>query len=209
MFLYVIDRCRDGILYLHSIEETGIDHLSLLGVKALFADIAALDDRDDRKVEFLGEDIVTAVMCRDSHDSACSITCEHIFRDPDRDPFAGQRVDSVRSGEDSRHSLGLGDPFALSLFLHIGKVLLDLSLLGVRGQYLDKVALGSKYHERHPEHGVHPGSENGNVMFNLPVIALEDDLAPIGLPYPVALHFLEGIRPIYPVKALEKPSCVG
>ena len=77
--LNIIHSCRHRILHFHSVEEAGVAHLAFLGVEAVFAHVAALDDRHDRKVEFLGKRIVTAVMGRDCHNGACAITGEHVF----------------------------------------------------------------------------------------------------------------------------------
>ena len=64
----------DGLFDLESVEEARIDHDTLFGIEALFADICTLNEWDNRQVEVLSKSIVTAIVCRHSHDSTCTIT---------------------------------------------------------------------------------------------------------------------------------------
>ena len=70
MLLHALDSLFD----LESVEEARIDHDTLFSIEALFADIGTLNEWDDRQVEVLSKRIVTAIVCRHSHDSTCTIT---------------------------------------------------------------------------------------------------------------------------------------
>ena len=70
---------RNSLLHIHSVEESGVAHLALFGVEAVLAHVAAFNDRNDRKAEFLRECIVAAVMCRNCHDGTCAVTGKDIF----------------------------------------------------------------------------------------------------------------------------------
>ena len=207
--LHILDGGGDGFTHVHPVHETAVHHLAFLGVETVLADIAALDQRDDGKVELAGKGIVATVMGRYRHDGAGTVTCQHIFGDPDRNPFSGQRVHSIGAAEDTCHGLGVRYPLALRLLLDICEVLLDRALLLRRSKSLHEVAFGCEDHERHAEHGVRPGGEYGNVGLRLTGVALEDYFAAVGLADPVALHLLERIRPVDPVQSFQEAAGVG
>ena len=209
VLLDIFDSRWDGILDIHAVEEAGIHHLAFLGIETRLAHVATLDQRDDRQVELACEGVVAAVVRRHGHDRSGTIAREHIFGDPDRDPFASERIDSVGTAEYSGDSLRLGDPLPFGLLLHIGEVFIDLSLLSRRSEYLHKVAFWSKHHEGDSEHGISTCSEYGHIMLLVPVVALEYGFAAVGFADPVALHLLEGIGPVNPFKSFEEPSGIS
>ncbi len=209
VFFNIFNGGRNRLLDIHSVQEAGVHHLAFLRVEAFLADVAALDQRDDRQVEFFGERIVAAVVGRDRHYRARAVAREDIFGNPDRDSAAGHRVHAVGAAEHARDSLGLGDPLALRLLLHRRKVLIHGRFLFRSGQNFNEVALRRKHHKGHAEHRVRAGCEYGDVVFGLAVVALEDSLAAVGLADPVALHLLKGVGPVYSVKSFKKPSGIG
>ncbi len=179
LFLNIFNGSRDGLLDIQSVKESGIDHLAFLRVKAFLADIAALYQRNDRQVELLRERIVAAIVGRNSHDGACAITSENIFRDPDRDSVAGHRVHSVGAAEHARYGLGLGDPLALGLFLNCSKIFIHSLFLLRSCQKRHQIALRCQHHECHAEHRVSAGCEYGHVVLRLTIVALEHGLAAV------------------------------
>ena len=81
VLLDIFDSSRDGILYIHAVEEAGIHHLAFLGIKTRLAHVATLDQRDDRQVELASEGVVAAVVRRHSHDwRRCRSPRGHIRR---------------------------------------------------------------------------------------------------------------------------------
>ena len=67
----------------------------------MFGDVGPFDQRYDREVEVAGESIVAAVVGWNGHDSACSVTGEHIVTYPNWDFFTAERVDGISSGENA------------------------------------------------------------------------------------------------------------
>ena len=206
--LYIFDSGRNGVFHLHPIQEAGVDHFPFLCVETLLADVATLDDRDNRKIELLRESVIPAVVGWNSHDGTSAVAGEDIFGDPDWNPFPSQGIHSVRSGEHSRDGFCLSDPLSLRLFLYIFKIISDFRLLPICREKLHKVAFRSQDHECHTEDSVNPRGEYGNVMLLFPAIALEDNLAAPGLTDPVTLHLLERISPVNLVKTVQKPTGV-
>ena len=209
VLLNVVDGGWNGLLDIQSVKESGVDHLAFLRVEAFIADIAALDQRDDRQTELLGERIVAAVVGRNGHNGACAVTRKDIFRDPDRNFVAGHRVHSIRAAEHAGDGLGLGYPFALGLLFHSGKIFIHSLFLIRSGQKRHEVALWRKHHKGHSEHRVRASREYGHIVLCLTVVALEHSLAAVGLSDPVALHLLEGVGPVYLVQTFEKPSGIS
>ena len=80
--LHFLNGCRNSFLDAHSGEESAVCHNAFLGIETLGADIAAFYQRDDLEPELLGKGVVSAVVCRNGHDRAGSVTCQNIFRNP-------------------------------------------------------------------------------------------------------------------------------
>ena len=178
---------------------------ALLCVEALLTDIGSLDKRDYRQVEVLGESIVTAVVCRYSHDGSRAISGEHILRNPNRNTVACERVDGIRAREHARYMM-VGHTFKLSTALHIGKVFVDIGLLVVCSQFLYELALRCQHHERNSEHRIGTCCEDSEVL--VAVLDGELHLRSFRPSYPVALRLLDGIAPLDSVQSVEKPLCV-
>ncbi len=93
--LHIVNRRRNGLLDGHSVQETGVAHDSLLRVEAALTDVTALDERNNRQIECLGERIVPAVMGRHSHDCAGAVAREHILGNPHRNPLPRKRIHRI------------------------------------------------------------------------------------------------------------------
>ena len=107
MAFHIVNRSGNGLLNAHSIKETGVAHCALLCIETAFADVAAFDERDYRKVECLCKGIVAAVMGRHSHNCTRAVAGEHIFGNPHRHLLARERVHRIRAGEHAGDCLGL------------------------------------------------------------------------------------------------------
>ena len=138
----------------------GVHHDAFLGVIRLLRDVGTLDERHDRQAEMLGEGIVAAVVSRHGHDGTRAVAGQHVFRNPDGVLLAGEGVDGVGAGEDARH-LMVYLTLALGAACNVLHVFLHLFLLLRRGELLHQLALRCQYHERHAEHRVGTGGEDG------------------------------------------------
>ena len=107
MAFHIVNRSRNGLLNAHSIKETGVAHCALLGIETAFADVAAFDERDYRKVECLCKRIVAAVVGRHSHNCTRAVAGEHIFGNPHRHLLSRERVHRIRTREHAGDCLGL------------------------------------------------------------------------------------------------------
>ena len=77
--LHLADSGGNGLLDRHPVEEAGVAHHAVLGVKALLRDIAAFDKGTYRQIEMTGKCVVPAVMGRYRHDGACTITGQDVL----------------------------------------------------------------------------------------------------------------------------------
>ena len=191
VLLHIVNGSRDGLLHSESVQETGIAHYAVLGIETFTAHVATLDKGYYRQIESLGKGIVTAVVCRNSHNCAGAVTREHIFGNPDRHLVPGERVDGIRAGEYSCHIPGLGNSLALSLLAHLAEIFLHLGLTVSRGQFLHPVAFRSQHEESHPENSVGTCGEDGNIIFLTTIHCLEHHFATLAASYPVALHIFQ------------------
>ena len=150
----------DSLFDLHTVEETGVDHLALFGVKRLLAHIRAFDQRNDRQVEMFRKRVVAAVMCRNRHDSACAVACKHVIGDINRNLALGQRVDGIGACEHTRHA-AVGNTLTLRAVLAAGEVSLHFFALLVGHHALHVLALRCQHHKRHAIYRVRTGGEDG------------------------------------------------
>ena len=87
----------NGILHIHTVEETAVAHLALLGIEGRLRNVASLDNRHYREIEFLCESVVAAVVGRYCHNGSCPVACEDIFAYPNRHLLSCKRIDAVRA----------------------------------------------------------------------------------------------------------------
>ena len=138
-----------------------------------------------------------------SHDGARPVAGKHVFRNPDGDFFTGQRIDAVGTGENARNRLA-GDPFAFGFLLHLLQVSLNGRFLGSRCQFFHPFAFRSQDHEGDAEDRVGPGGEDGDIVLLAVAGHFEDHFGPFAATDPVALHFLEGVRPVQVLQAVQQ-----
>ena len=154
----------------------------------------------------LGEGIVTAVVGGNGHDGSRTVTSQHIFAHPNGNSLARKGIDGVRACEHARH-LAVGDAVQLGALLHVGEILIDRRLLLGRGHLAYIFALGSQHHESNAKHGIGTGSEDSEA--NVTVLDTEFHLRSLGAAYPVALRFLQAVRPVYGIQSVEQALRVG
>ena len=70
-------------------------HYTLFGIKTLFGNITTLNKRAYLNTEVLCKCIVTAVVCRNSHNGTGSVACKYIITYPNRNLLTCNRVDSI------------------------------------------------------------------------------------------------------------------
>ncbi len=199
-----------GVLNLHSVETklfaAAVDHSSALGVEALFADVGALNQRDNRQVEFAGESIVAAVVGRNCHDSSGSVAGKHVVAYPNWNLFARERVDGVGTGEHSGYFL-VDHALALRLVADALLILLDCCALLGSSDHIDIFAFGSKNHERYAKHRV--GTCGEYFQLHVAVGDGEAHLSALRAANPVALGFFERVGPVDSIESVEQTLSVG
>ena len=183
-----------------------VAHDALFGVEALLAHVAAFDEWYDGQVEMLGECIVARVVGRNGHDGAGAVAREHIVAHPDGNGLAGERVDGLGAGEDTRHA-AVGYTVALGAFLGGCYVVVDSLLLLRGGHFLHILALRGQYHEGDTEHGVGTCGEDGEV--DVAVFHVKHHLGTFRASYPVALCLFQRVGPLYGVESVEQALCIG
>ena len=142
------------------------------------------------------------------HDGAGAVTGQHIFRNPHRNLFAGERIHAVRAGEHARNRLS-GNAFALGLFLHLFQVGFYLRFLRSAGELRDPLALRSQHHEGDAKNGVRPGGEDGHIVLLAVAGDLKHHFCALAAANPVALHLLQGVRPVQTVQSVQQPAGIS
>ena len=206
----------DGLLHAESVEREaveGIDSLTrtvhdgaFLGVKALFAHVGAFDEGHDGQAEVAGKGIVARVVGGHGHDRARAVAGEHVVGNPHGDGVAREGIDGVGAAEHARHP-AVGDAFALGALLRGFEVGFDLGALSGRGELLHEFALGGEHHEGNAEDGVGAGGEDGEL--HVAVLHGKFHLRAFRAANPVALRFLDGVRPVDGVESVEEALRVG
>ena len=208
-------RCSYGILYGKSVElqlavgelcNRRVCHDTLFCIEALLAYIASFDKRAYLNAKMLCEGIVTAVVCRNGHDSSCSVSRKYIVADPYRYLFSCDRVYRIRAGEDSG-DVAVYHTFTLCTFLCTVEISLYSLFLSFCSKLCDKLAFRSKDHECNAEYGIGACCEYSE--FNIAILYVELHLCTFAASYPVTLCLLQGIGPVYSFKAVEQSLCIG
>ena len=183
-----------------------VHHNTFLRIVALFAHVGTLDEWNDRKVEVLGKGIVARVVSRNSHDSTRSITCQHVVAHPDWVLLASEWVDGIAAREHTRHLL-VNHALAFRALLHLFQIGIHLRLLLRRSQFCHEFALWSQHHERHSEHRICTGGEDGEMLVGVSHIELH--FRSFRATNPVALGFLQTLCPLNRVESVEQTLRVG
>ena len=161
----------------------------------------------------LGEGIVTAIVSRNGHDSTRTITRQHVFSNPDGYFLVRKRIDGIAAREHTRH-LMVHLTVTLCALLHVVKVFFYLLLLLRCGQFCHQLRLRSQHHERHAEHRVGTGGEDGETLLVLSraggVIGyFEIDFRTLRATNPVALRLLQRVSPVNLLQSVKQSLSVG
>ena len=208
LLLKLFQHALDGILLICiAIQEIGVDHLAVTCV-GFFLNIAALDNLDNVDTKFLGEIIVSLVMCRYRHDRAGTISHHYIVCNVDRDLLAIYRVYALKSL----------DAYTCFLFYKLGS--LELSLLRTlftvsldRIHVCDAVSilvdqrmLRCDNHEGYTEQGIWSGGVNLQCLINS--VNCEVYESTCGFTDPVYLLLLDVRRIVHILQSLKKLVCI-
>ena len=154
----------------------------------------------------LGEGIVTTVVSRYGHDGTCTITGKHIFRNPYGNLIACERINGIRTRENTCDAV-VHLALALSTLLHISQIFIYGSLLIGSGQLGHELALRSQYHEGNTEDGIGTCGEDGEVL--LAVGYLELHLCTLRTTNPVALSLFQGVSPVDGLQSVEQTLSIS
>ena len=163
-----------------------------------------LHDRADRQTELAGELEVALVVGRDGHDGPGAVANEHVIGDPDRDLLLVHRIDGVGAGEHARLLLGQLRPFQIALAGRVCLVGFHGRLVLARGDEVDERMLGRKHHVGGAEEGVRPRREHTDRAARRRWREGEIHLGPLATADPVALHLLDGLRPVDQVQVIKQ-----
>ena len=149
----------------------------------------------DVQAVFAGKLVVALVVTRNGHHRAGAVLHQYEVSRPYRDGFAGQRVNSFKAGVDAfflhRRHIGFGN-FGITAFVDKGgqRRIVSRSLLRQRVTRCDgKVGAA---HE-----GIRAGGVDGQLIGV--VVDVKGDFYPFRAADPVALHGLNGVRPVIQV----------
>ena len=184
----------------------GVAYNTLFCVKTFFAHVATLYQRHYRQVEVLGKSIVAAVVCRNGHYRARTVTCQNIVANPNRNFVSRKRIDCIAARENTRNAT-VAYAFAFGTFGRPFQIGFDLRFLRFCGQLQNEFAFGGKHHESYAEHRVGPCGEYGELK--VAVFYLEPDFRTFRTSDPVALGFFKRIGPLQSVQTVQQPLGVG
>ena len=154
----------------------------------------------------LGEGIVTAVVGRYRHDSARSITSQHIVTYIYRYIITRNGIDSIATREHTTHLL-LDHAFTLGLVLYLINIGINGSTLVCSYHIIHIDALGRQNHEGDTKDGVGTRGENQQAL-----VAARDGEGHFGtlaVADPVALGLLDRLGPLDSIQVTQEPSGIS
>ena len=166
---------------------------TFFGIKAFFADITTFYQRTDLQSEMFGESIVTAIVCRYSHDGTCTITGKYIVANPDGHCLTCERINGITSGEYTRHA-AVCNTITLGTFLSAFQISVNFILLFRSSQLSYQFAFRRQHHESNTEHRICTGREDGK--FQIAVFYFELYFSTFAATDPVSLSFFQRICPV-------------
>ena len=110
-----------------------------------------------------GKSIVAAVVCRNRHNSTCTITSQHIVWYPYRDRLVREWVFSIRPWKHTAHFL-ISHAFKFCLFVRLGYVLFYSFMLRSCGELLHQFAFWCKHHKSNTKDSVGTCCEYRNYL---------------------------------------------
>ena len=187
-----------------TVEDARVDHNAGGAVgERLLLDVAALDDLDDREVEFLRELPVAGIVSRYRHDSAGAVGDQNVVGDEDRYLSAVHGVDGCDALE-LHAGLVLVHLGALEVALLGGLSLISLDLVEVRelvSPLLDVRVLGGYDHVG----GAVESIGTGGVYQQLVACGgVELDLRAVAPAYPVLLLELHALGIIHEIEIVDQ-----
>ncbi len=162
---------------------------------------STLEHFDYREIELLGELPVAGVVGRNGHDGAGSVGYEHIVGDPYRNPLAIDWVDGIAAAEYSGLVLGQVGSFQIRFTGGLLDIGLDSVSLGFGSKFLHQGMFWRYDHIGGAEQSV----ASGGIDFEAfrAVLEFENHAGPFAPANPVALHRLDGVRPIQTVQVFQ------
>ena len=110
------------------------------------------------------------------------------------------------AGEDARHA-AVADAFALRALLGSIQIGFHFRLLRFGGDLGNQFAFGSQHHESNAKHRI--GASRKDDKLKAAVFDMEFHFRAFRAAYPVALCFLQRIRPLDSVQPVQQTLCVG
>ena len=93
----VLETLFDGIFLIESVKPIRVDVFSVFCPRFFLYIYLALQDFDDGKIELLCKFPVSFIVCRNSHNSSCTIGDEDIVGNPNRKFLSIYRVNGIRA----------------------------------------------------------------------------------------------------------------
>ncbi len=165
------------------------------------------DDLDDGEAERFREFPVPLVVGGNGHDRPRTVRDEHVVGNPYRDARAVYRVDRVSAREDTGLLLREVGPFEVALAGGGVDIGLHFLLPVGGGDALHQGMLRGEDHVSGAEQGIGPGGVD--LQRFIQAFYAEMDACSLAPPDPVALHELDGLRPVEFFQVLQKPVRVG
>src|SRR5690606_1098917 len=193
-----------------TVQEIRIDHRAGLRVEVGLRDVSVrpFEHVDEGQVEMLCKRVVACVAEWHRHYSTCTISREDIVSDPHRNARIVERIDAIRTCENTADALDLTHTLALGSILCNFNILHDLVFPVRRSDRSDQIVFGRKHHEGDAVNGVDAGGKYAYGLAFHPVDR-EIEFAPGRTSDPVTLHFFHVLRPVDPVKTLQQAFCIS
>ena len=207
-FLQFFQHTLDRIFLLCiSVQEFRVYHLAIACV-SFFGNISTFDNFDDVDAEFLSEVIVTLIMSRYCHDSACTISHHYIVCNVDRDLLAVNRVDTLKS-LDSDTCFIFYKLSSLKLCFLCTLVTICNDLVHIRNFvciFVNDRMFRCDYHESYTKQSIRSGCID--FKFLVDSVNIEINKSTFGFTDPVDLLLFYIIRIVYVFQTFQKLICV-
>src|SRR5690606_39130036 len=153
----------------------------------------------DRKVEVFRESVVAGIAGWHGHDGARSVSGKDVVGDPDGYGGIVKRIDGVSSRKCAADAFHLTHALPFRAVLRYLNIFLYFLALLRRRDLFYKFMFRRQHHKRNAVDGVDPRGKYINFRFG--ILNLEFQLTTGTLADPVALHFLDGLRPVDGIQA--------
>ncbi len=214
--LGVLNHCADGLAVIQAGEFAGVAADAVFGVGVLHLGenqraFRILDRKFDRQVVLLRESPVARVVRRDGHHRAGAVH-QHIVADPQRNLFAGERIDDIAAGENAFLLERIGLAVEVGQLRAVGDKLQHFLFLRQAGDHLFEIGVFRRqHHVGAAVNGVHAGGEAGDFVRAVGFAVgarneREINFRTFGAADPVALHRLDALRPAFElIDIVEQP----